>query len=215
MSARLASVAVAAVLTALAVLVPSASARFDGTTVSSGSNFAAAPAFCTGSTTLDASADSDVDEESPTANHGTATTLQLDSNAAKRNRPYLTFALPAVPADCTLTAATLRISPAITGGALASHNLYQITSPWTETGITWNTQPTTANPVPFSDPGISLNPPPIDLDALATVQAMYAGNAYGFSIRSTYEGSGSSSYNSYYDSREAPSGKPQLILTWG
>lgn len=215
MSARLASVAVAAVLTVLAVLVPSASARFGGTTVSTGSSFAAAPAFCTGSTTLTASADSDVDEEFPNTNHGTATTLQLDSNAGKRNRPYLTFTLPPLPAGCALTAATLRISPAVTGGALATHNLYRITTPWTETGISWNAQPSTANPAPFADPGISLNPPPIDLDALATVQAMYAGTAYGFSIRSTYEGSGSGSYNSYYDSREASSGKPQLVLTWG
>jgi hypothetical protein len=206
-SARLASVVVAAVLTTLAILVPSVSARFDGTTATTGNSFTAAPAFCTGSTTLNASADSDVDEASPTANNGTGTALWIVSNAGQRQRPYVTFALPAVPAGCTLAAATLRMSPFIAQG-LVSVSVYRVTTPWTETGITWNTQPSTANPATYSDTS------PTNIDALATVQAMYAGTAYGFMLRVTTEGTGAN-LSSYYQSREASSGKPQLVLTWG
>lgn len=97
-------------------------------------------------TNLGSSADSYVDQGNPTTNNGTATTMKVDGNATgvKAKRSFMQFDLSAIPASSTVQSATLTLCfTTISAGAIGHvHDLRQITSSWTQAGVTWNNQPT-------------------------------------------------------------------------
>ena len=90
-------------------------------------------------------ADSTISSGNPTTNSGTSTTLFMQSGSGSfgNERDWLKFDLSVIPAGLTITSAQLQLfcwtaaatslPVAVSGGD---------TDSWTETGITWNTQPT-------------------------------------------------------------------------
>jgi len=54
------------------------------------------------------------------------------------------FDLSSIPAGATITAATLTLCRTNGSGGGRTHELRSVTSAWTETGLTWNNQPTLA-----------------------------------------------------------------------
>ena len=60
------------------------------------------------------------------------------------HRSYLRLDLSSIPAGATVSAADLRICRISGPGSARTHELRPVTSVWTETGLTWNTQPSLA-----------------------------------------------------------------------
>ncbi len=90
------------------------------------------------STTFGASADARVEERSPDRNYGTLSSLVADGSP--QTRSFLSFDVTGVSG--TVQSATLRLR--VTNGTGNGPSVHEVTSPWTESGVTWNTQPTTA-----------------------------------------------------------------------
>lgn len=97
--------------------------------------------------------DAFVDEANPDTNYGTATYLMIRTNGTTglRTRAYLVdYDLSVIPANSTITSAYLRLyASGYSGTFPRNYRLGYIMSNWTETGITWNNQPS----VDTSSPG--------------------------------------------------------------
>jgi hypothetical protein len=160
--------------------------------------------------TYTATADSWIQQDSAASNSGTDAILDVLSNpTAKNRRALVTFDLPAVPTDCSLTAATLRMYLNATQGA-RTLDTYQISSSWTETGVTWNTKPTTTGSPVSAATGAAGTW--TQWSVLSMVQAMMAGTNYGFMIQDQVEDNGNKRQD--YMSRENTN-PPELQLTFG
>ena len=103
--------------------------------------------------TSTAQADAFVVKSTPTANKGTATTLRI-KNAGKVS--YLRFNVPALPAGEAVSTATLQVGA--TTGSQCGVEVLPANDSWSETAITWATQPGTTGPVldvaMWTSPGI-------------------------------------------------------------
>jgi hypothetical protein len=157
------------------------------------------------------SRDSDVNQGSPTSNFGTSSDLYVQSKSGSANRRTLVqFTLPAVPAGCSLTAATLRLYN-LSGVAGRTIDVYRAAASWTETGVTWNNQPavtgTAVGAASSSSTGYRT------WDILAHAQALYSGTNNGFVVRDRTEDAGTSPEQKY-QSREGGSNDPELVLTF-
>jgi 2',3'-cyclic-nucleotide 2'-phosphodiesterase (5'-nucleotidase family) len=91
-------------------------------------------------------ADSEVASGSATANFGTNSNLYLESSTASGTfgveRAWLKFDLSVIPAGSTISSATLQLwNWKSTGAALPVEVRGASSDSWTETGITWNSQP--------------------------------------------------------------------------
>lgn len=84
--------------------------------------------------------DARVDEEHAVANYGNAGTLEVESNEGKNQRSFLKFAL-LLPPGTAVADATLNIFMTDAPGFSRTYDLAPVVSPWSETGITWATQP--------------------------------------------------------------------------
>jgi hypothetical protein len=200
------AVGLALALLTAATMMPAVSARFTASTGNAGNTFTASASFCNSTTTVTAVADSETDEAAPTTNKGTSTQMYVAGSSSRR-RSFVRFTLPTAPAGCTLGSATLDLTP-VFGASGAAMSVYRVTSPWSETTITWNTASTmTTDPTPVNFTSASGGD---SIAVLAMVQAMYSGTNNGFMLRQTNE-----TINSYpYCTRESGSGTPQLVLTW-
>jgi len=84
---------------------------------------------------------------------------------------------------------------------------YKADSSWTESGITWNNQPTAAGTVTTSA-GTGWR----DWVVTSMVQSMYSsGTNYGFLIRDAVEGA---SGTQVFSSRESGTNTPKLVITY-
>lgn len=89
--------------------------------------------------------DTTVRQGSPTTNYGTLTNLTVSSGAGVNQRTYLKFDLsgctPAIPASAIVRLASLRLYTTALPSVCRTIDLFAVTAAWTETGITWNSQP--------------------------------------------------------------------------
>jgi hypothetical protein len=159
--------------------------------------------------TYQAVGDSWIQQDNATSNNGTDTLLDVKANATKNRRALVNFSLPTLPTDCSLTAATLRMYLSTTGGA-RTMNAYQASSSWTETGVTWNNQPTTTGSAASAATGSAGSWTAWTVTSI--VQAQLAGTNYGFLIQDSNEASGNIAQS--YMSRENTN-VPELQLTFG
>ncbi len=170
-------------------------------------------AGCTspGSQTVQASADSWVDQASPATNKGTDTVLKLTSRDPSLNaRAVVQFNLPALPSGCTVTSATLRLN---NKSPLSGRTIEALrnTASWTETGVTWTNQPATAGAAATATTPSAAGW--MQWDVTSHVQAMYAGSNNGFVLRDqTENGAG---FENQFDSREASANRPELVVVVG
>jgi hypothetical protein len=162
------------------------------------------------SQTVNPDRDSYVKQDAATTNFGAATNLDVksDSSNSKTRRSLVHFALPAIPSACTVTSATLRLF-ATSGPTGRTINANRATGSWTETGVTWNNQPSTTG----SAVGAASVAGWVTWSVTTQVQAMYSGTNDGFSIRDANELLNAVTQS--YSSREAASNKPELVLNFG
>ena len=89
--------------------------------------------------------DTTVRQATAGSNFGTLTSLTVSSASAANQRVYLKFDLslcnPALPASATVRVATLRLYLTAVPAACRTIDIFAVTSAWTETGVTWTSQP--------------------------------------------------------------------------
>ncbi len=173
--------------------------------------------------TLTASADSDVSNALGQANtnFGTSTTLQVSPTALSTQRSFLRFDLticsPAIPSDALVQSATVRLTIAALTLATRTYQLRGVTSSWTETGVTWNNQPTASGSVTASATVIigTAAGTVVQWTSTSDVQSFVTGAAtnLGWRLNDSAEG-GISAATLQLNSREAGSGPPQLVVTY-
>jgi hypothetical protein len=98
------------------------------------------------------SVDSFVNQASTAQNNGTTATMTVNSSSGSKNtRTYVQFDLtkcsPTIPSTATIRIATLRLYATVVPAVCRTHDIFRVTSAWTEAGITWANQPfgTTSN----------------------------------------------------------------------
>jgi len=176
-----------------------------------------APVTCT----LTAVADSYVDRLLATTNFGTSGVLNVNPSAVSTERVFVQFDLtacsPAIPADALVQTAQLRLTTA--SGVLATRtiDMRSVSASWTEAGVTWNTQPAVAGSV-TSSAGVTLGQGAgtvISWTATSDVQSFVTGATtdFGFRLSDGAEGAAVGVVLSF-SSREAASGRPQLVVTY-
>jgi hypothetical protein len=166
-----------------------------------------------GNQTITTNRDAYLDQADANKNLGTGVSdLFVMSKSGSDNRRLIVgFTLPAVPAGCSVTAATLRLN-STSGVSGRTIDAYRAGGTWTEGGVTWNNQPSMA--------GTAVGAPSSSAtgwrtwDVLAHVQAMYSGSNDGFLLRDRTEGTRASPEQKY-QSREGSPNDPQLVLTFG
>jgi hypothetical protein len=176
-----------------------------------------APVTCT----LTASADSYVSNAlfQGNSSFGTSTSLQVNQADPQRTlvRFDLTACSPAIPSDALLQSATVRLTVAGLFLATRTYDLRSITGSWTETGVTYNNQPTVAGSVTASTTVTSGTGADtvVQWTATSDVQSFVAGVStnLGWRLWDSSEG-GLTGANLQTNSREAASGRPQLVVTY-
>jgi hypothetical protein len=188
---------------------------FSGTSSNPGNTWTGAPAACTpGGQTLLGASDTYVREGFPTLNKATVGTMFVTSSSGQNDRALLKFSLPAVPSGCSLTTATLslRVTSGVAGRTLEARN---ISATWTDTVVTWNTQPGTTATAAATAASNTTNGAWVSWNVLTLTQAQYSGNNYGYQIRDQTESSaaGTQSFKSSED-LGGSANYPKLVLAW-
>jgi hypothetical protein len=158
-----------------------------------------------------------VDSLSAGSNFGTLTHMDVRSAQVlvlSQLRALVAFDLPAVPARCTLTGATLRLY-ATSPGAGRTIEAWRLNGAWTETGVTWNNTPATVAGTSVSSASLS-SAGFQQWSVLAAVQAMYAGTNNGFLIKDSADSALLSVQQVFQSRNGTPDTQdPQLVVTFG
>jgi hypothetical protein len=162
--------------------------------------------------TLEAVADTFVRIAQPDQNLGAAAAMEVDM----QERSLLKFDLSSVPSAATVNNATLTICIAVDppGSAFGrTHELHPVSSPWTELGVTWNTQPSVWASSNHSWT-IPVNAGCLSVDVTADVQAWVDGTTnYGWRLNDQSETIGAAVK---YSTREDPNTalRPRLSYSY-
>ncbi|MCH7735211.1 MAG: DNRLRE domain-containing protein, partial [Chloroflexi bacterium] len=92
-----------------------------------------------------AAADSYIEQDSPTATHGTDTLLTVaawGAGGGKNNRLLADFDVSGIAPGNEILKAELELCATSVPGTSRTYDIHQVNSTWTETGVTWNNQPT-------------------------------------------------------------------------
>ncbi len=179
--------------------------------------------------------DTTVKQASATSNFGAATTNSVSSGASANQRIYVRFDLaacsPAIPSTATVRLATLRLYMTAVPAACRTLDLFRVTATWTESAITWNTQPfgtTINNPASGSrSDSLTVGTPAgcvnlvagyvVGADVTTDVAAFVAGSAsnFGWMIRDDTEGSATVRTATFSAKELASIGQlPELVVTY-
>jgi hypothetical protein len=189
---------------------------FNGSTDSTGSYASTATSFCTNpdNATVTATADSHVDQGSPTSvGGGTDSYVVVTPQVGSVRRVYVRFdPLPTVPSGCTVTTATLRLfaESQVAGRTLGAYRADPSVAAWTEAALNWNSKPaalgTAATAVmPNSDQYVSWT-------VTSQVKDLYTLGNNGFVVRDQDETGGGAWQQ--FNSRSVATNKPQLYVAW-
>ena len=148
---------------------------------------------------LSPEADADVASATPTTNYGVSSSLRADTSPAQQS--YLRFTVDGA-AGRTVDTATLRLY--LTNGSSNAPAVYSASNAWTETGLTWDSRPSTTS------------------GEIADAASAPAGAWVEYDVASAITGDGTytfavlpeSSDGVDASSREAASNQPQLDLTF-
>ena len=180
--------------------------------------------------------DTEVRQANPTTNYGTLTSFLVTSSGTANRRAYLRFditaCVPAIPSDATIRLATLRLFTTALPAECRTHDIFRVTATWTETGITWNSQPfgtSLNNPAqgsrtdaydigtPVGCANRTANAYIVGATVTADVAAFVAGTAtnHGWMIRDDVEGS-ATARSATFSSKQLGNilQTPQLVITY-
>ncbi|MGA8046498.1 MAG: right-handed parallel beta-helix repeat-containing protein [Dermatophilaceae bacterium] len=160
---------------------------------------------CPAPVTLTASADAWIQQKDTGKNNGADSNLKVMSKSGEALRALVRFDLPATPAGCSVTSATLRLYSTgyKTGRTLQA---IPVAAAWTEGGVTWATQPTTTGSTSTVSSGSGWRVWNITGQLTAGVAA------HGFLVRDANEGNDA---DQQFTSREGSSGqRPQLVIEY-
>jgi chitodextrinase len=156
--------------------------------------------------TLTPDADANVKEASATTNFGNDTTLKADGGAGAQIAIYMKFTVSGVAAGQTVKSAVLRLYVPTDGTVDGPPLFGAADTTWTETGITWS------------------NRPPANTTATTDVGAIAAGTWVEYTVTPLVTGNGTytlvlgpstTTDGVVFNSKEATSNKPQLVVTLG
>lgn len=153
------------------------------------------------------------------ANYGTQTTLDVSADPASGSRALVRFDLsacsPAISADAIVHSAQLRLTLFSSATATRTYALHRAADAWDETTVTWNNQPSVSGVATSSvtvtngtsAPGI------VEWNVITDVQDFVSGATTnnGWRLNDSTEDSG---VNLTFQSREATSGRPELVITY-
>lgn len=132
--------------------------------------------------------------------------MQVNGDPTDTKRSFVRFNLSSIPAGSTVTSATLTLcfASAPTGGAVGrTHELRLVTSAWTETGVTWTSQPTASGGTTDAEV-VTSGPSCVDFSVTPDVQAWVSGSAnYGWRVNDQDELTSGDS-TAEYSTREEP-----------
>jgi CSLREA domain-containing protein len=162
---------------------------------------------CGSQQTLTASADSWIDQGSPSINKGSDSILRVMSGNGANRRALVRFNLPTMPQGCSVESAALRIyaKSAASGRSLEA---LQLAGSWAEGAVTWANQPQTAGDAVTTSSGTGYRV----WNVAGLVQAMYASANNGFLIRDAIENEDA---EQQFFSRHMSTNRPQLVLKFG
>lgn len=173
-------------------------------------------ATCTPSTTtVQATADTHVDQDSPGSNFGSSSVLRVHAplvsalgiDLGGRGRTLVRFVLPNVGL-CSVTQARLRLNASSATGGRTLEAL-RLAAAWTEGGVTWNTQPATTGSAVSTTSGTGWR----EWTVTSHVQSMYSsGSNEGWLIRDT---AGALLLSAQQFSSRAGADPPELVVTLG
>jgi hypothetical protein len=172
------------------------------------------------SCTLTSDADSYVNKSLATTNFGTALALQVDPDTLATQRAFVHFDLsscsPAIPSTAIIQSASVRLTIAVLTTATRTVELRPASASWTETGVTWNNQPAVGSVTSSTSvPAASTVGTVITWTAPSDVQAFVSGASsnLGWRLGDSSEGVVAGPLLTF-NSREAASGRPQLVVTY-
>ena len=175
------------------------------------------------SCTLTASADTVVRRDQPSSSFGGQSSLEISNSATATQRVLISFDLtacsPAIASDVLVHSATIRLTTTtLTTASARDYVLYAATGAWTES-TTWSTQPSVAAAATstVTIPVLTVMGTVIAWPAARDVQAFVASDEpnLGWRINDSVENGGLLDATSItFNSREAGSGRPQLVVTY-
>jgi hypothetical protein len=179
--------------------------------VSAGSNLAAATTQ--GSTPTSSSltfapvADATVRQARPTTNYGAARTLGADNGSGVAVASYLRFTVSGIPPGAAVRHAILRLYVP-SDGTPSGPPVYAVPdNSWAETTVTWNSRPAAAATATAPGPGRLGGGTWVEYD----VTPLVGGNGtFSVAVGPTPTTDGTA-----FNSREATSNQPQLVVTYG
>lgn len=190
---------------------------FSASTASSGNAWRASP--CWGQTqTLAADADADLQQEFPTSNFGTRTAMWTRSHfkttgnpkGSLNRRALVRFAMPPVPSGCVVSSAFLRLHDG--APEIRDLDVYRLSGTWSETGVTWSTQPATTG---AASAAYQVRTGRVEWLVTDQVNGMYSGANDGFLLRDRVEDSSTMAENGFYTREAGPLYQPELVLRFG
>lgn len=190
---------------------------FTGSSTSTGNQVAASAQFCTNpdNTTLYAVADSWANEGTPASTQGGDDYYnQVQSQSGVDYRAFYRFqTLPPIPTGCALSSATLQL---YTDGPDANRTLdvylaNPAATPWTETSLSWATQPAVTADTPASAVTVAANGY-LSWTVTALVRKLYTTANNGFVVRDRFEDN-PTGFGQQYIARQGGT-PPKLIVAW-
>lgn len=188
------------------------SSAFTTTAANSVNSWAAASTFCTSpsTSTLTATADTYVDQGSPTSTNGSSGDLFIQSGVNDNQRTLVNFTLPTVPAGCSVTSATLTVTSK-SGTSGRTIDAFRAATSWTESGATWNNQPATTGTA-ASSTSTSTSNGTVSITVTSQVAAMYPSSKFGFLVRDRTESASSTVTQRWFSRESSPPPKLTLVI---
>ena len=178
------------------------------TGIISTSDFTLIPAVGTGPVlTLTPVADAAVTSSKPTANYGTQSTLQLRQGTTSNPvtyHSYLQFRVDGLVGP--VTSAKLRLF--VTDGSPDGGSVFDAPNTWTEAGINWSNAPQPTSSTPLAGAGVATKGKWVEI-SLPQGEFSRSNGIYSFELTNN------SSDSALFSSREAATGKPELVLAQG
>ncbi|MGH3713006.1 MAG: DUF7594 domain-containing protein [Micromonosporaceae bacterium] len=160
-----------------------------------------------GSVRVTAAADAWIAQNAPATNFGKDSALRVRSKSYANARTLVRFALPAVPAGCKVTGATLRLYAAAAAGG-RTLRVSPLTATWSEGAVTWSNRPAGGSGAAYASSRTGWTA----WSVTTQVTGAYAGPLHGFLVRDATEGG--AGYEQRFHSRENGINRPELVITF-